>query len=81
MLNKIKEIKSREANLFIMIVRQKLYSIKYTPNKEKAAQLWDRLEKLIREHNNIFRAVEMNETEIRDIFYNPSVHCSQNCRY
>ena len=80
MLEKIKEIKRCENNLTSVDLRKRLYNIQYNPNKEKAAEFWDRFDEIIRNYNNIPNAPALSEQEIRDTFYQaiekniPQVH-------
>ena len=80
MLNKIREIKRCESNLTSVSLRKQLYSIQYLPNKEKAAEFWDKFDEIISNYNNIPNAPTLSEQEIRDAFYQaiersvPQVH-------
>ena len=69
MLKKIKEIKGCENNLTSVTLRQQLYSIQYNPNKQKAAEFWDKFDEIVRTYNNIPNAPSLTEQEIRDAFY------------
>ena len=46
-----------------------MYNIQYKPNKEKAAEFWDRFEEIVRIYNNIPNAPVLSHQEIRDAFY------------
>jgi len=69
-LEKFKTLKLSEANLTTMSLREKLYSIKYNPGKEKASAFWNRFEDIVRMYNSLPEVKPLTDDEVRDSFYN-----------
>ena len=67
-LNKLKEYKRQETRVTSVSARKDLYSLKFNPKKERAAEFWDKFEEKVKVYENIPEAGKMTEKEKRDIF-------------
>ena len=69
-LGKIRDIKRYETNLTSMTIRKRLCNMEYDPNKEKAAEFWDRFEELVRNYDILPNVNPLSDDEKRDAFFN-----------
>lgn len=69
-LKLLEEIKRCECNESSVTIRKKLYSLQYSPGKEKASEFWDRFEEVVSNYENLPDSTTLSEEEKRDAFYN-----------
>ena len=63
LLSKIKELKNYETNLTSGTIRKQLYSILYTPTKEKASEFIDKFEDIVRNYDNLTGVQDLTDLE------------------
>ncbi|OXU32213.1 hypothetical protein TSAR_008007 [Trichomalopsis sarcophagae] len=63
-LEKLKTSKLSEANLTTMKLRERLYSIKYNPSKERASAFWNRFEDIVRMYNGLPDVKSLTDDEL-----------------
>lgn len=69
LLAKLKEIKRYESTSSAVKLKSNLYNVRYMPEKERAADFWNRFEDIVREHDSIPAVIPLTENEKRDAFY------------
>ena len=68
MLNKLREYRRLETRVTGVSARKDLYSLKFNPKKERAAEFWNKFVEKIKVYENVPEAGKMTEKAKRDIF-------------
>ena len=74
LLTKIKDIKRSENSLTSADIKEKMYSMRFNPHRQRASDFWDAFDGLIRTHDAIPNIIPLPESEKRDAFYKAIVN-------